>query len=181
MLLLNEQCLEKRSPALSRTLVSLYVSKVTTRFDFTRFTWLFLCSFYCFIAASKHFIMIRTSLLALLLITVVCSWCGKDFVSLGRYAWRCRSKIHSENTNSASDDTLGIKSTHPVIATNDDIKYSCGKKCRDSRGLKAHQSSCWVINGLTSELLEHLQKIETIVVHLIHYQIHLISLRIKFN
>ena len=41
--------------------------------------------FYCFIAASKHFIMIRTSLLALLLITLVCSWCRKDFDSLGRH------------------------------------------------------------------------------------------------
>ena len=85
-------------------------------------------------------IMIRTNLVAFLLITVVCSWCGKDFVSLGRHAWRCRSKIHSENTNSASDDTIGIKSTHPVIVTND-VKCSCGKKCKGLQGLKAPQKS----------------------------------------
>ena len=74
--------------------------------------------------------MIRTNLLALLLIIVVCSWRGKDFVSLGRHAWRCRSKIHSENTNNASDDTMGIKSTHPGISTND-VKCSCGKNAKD--------------------------------------------------
>ena len=101
--------------------------------------------------------MIRTSLLALLWITVVCSWCGKDFVSLSRHAWRCRSKIHNENTYSASDDTIGMKSTQPVIATNE-VKCSCGKKCKGLRGLKAHQRSCRVINGLPAELLEDLEK-----------------------
>ena len=83
---------------------------------------------FCSIAASKHIVMIRTSFLALQLIAVVCSLCGKDFVSLG-HAWRCRSKIRNENTYSASDDTIGMKSTQPVIATNE-VKCFCGKKCK---------------------------------------------------
>ena len=41
--------------------------------------------------------MIRTSLLRILSFFVVFSWCGEDFVSLGRHAWRCKSKLNRNN------------------------------------------------------------------------------------
>ena len=39
-----------------------------------------------------------------------------------------------------------------------EVKCSCGQKCKGLRGLKAHQRSCRVINGLPAELLEDLEK-----------------------
>ena len=102
--------------------------------------------------------MIRTSLLALLVISIVCTWSGKDFVSLGRRIWRCRSKINPEdinNTRSSSNKTLGKTTTQPVLQVNE-IQCSCGKKCKGHRGLKAHQRSCRVIRGLNADLLEDL-------------------------
>ena len=74
--------------------------------------------------------MIRTSLLALLVISIVCTWCGKDFVSLGRHTWRCRSKINPEDINnnrSSSNKTLEKTTTQPVIQVNE-IQCSCGEK-----------------------------------------------------
>ena len=102
--------------------------------------------------------MIRTSLLALLVISIVCTWCGKDFVSLGQHTWRCRSKINPEDINStrsSSNKTLGKTTTQPVLQVNE-IQCSCGKKCKGHRGLKAHQRSCRVIRGLNADLLEDL-------------------------
>ena len=102
--------------------------------------------------------MIRTSLLALSVISIVCTWCGKDFVSLGRHTWRCRSKINPEDINnnrSSSNKTLGKTTTQPVLQVNE-IQCSCGKKCKGHRGLKTHQRSCRVIRGLNADLLEDL-------------------------
>ena len=38
--------------------------------------------------------MVRNSLMLLFLVLAICSFCGKDFVSLGRYSWRCKTKLH---------------------------------------------------------------------------------------
>jgi tRNA(Ile2) C34 agmatinyltransferase TiaS len=40
--------------------------------------------------------MIRSSLVAMLAICAVCSFCGKDFVTLGRHSWRCKEKINQD-------------------------------------------------------------------------------------
>ena len=37
--------------------------------------------------------MIRKRLMVLFLVLAICSFCGKDFVSLGRYSWRCKSRL----------------------------------------------------------------------------------------
>ena len=37
--------------------------------------------------------MIRASLLALFSTLIICGFCGKEFVSLGRHSWRCKSKV----------------------------------------------------------------------------------------
>ena len=57
--------------------------------------------------------MICTSFLGILSFCVVCSWCGEDFVSLGRHAWRCKSKLNrnkggGEYVSFAEHDTLPI-------------------------------------------------------------------------
>ena len=36
--------------------------------------------------------MFRCSLASCLLVFIVCSFCGKDFKSLGRHVWRCKEK-----------------------------------------------------------------------------------------
>ena len=102
--------------------------------------------------------MIRTSLLALLVISIVCTWCSKDFISLGQHTWRCRGKINPEDINnnrSSSNKTLRKAVTQPVLQVNE-IQCSCGKKCKGHRGLKAHQRSRRAIRGLNADLLEDL-------------------------
>ena len=41
--------------------------------------------------------MTRSSFVCLLLSCVICSFCGKDFVTLGRHQWRCKEKIDDPN------------------------------------------------------------------------------------
>ena len=93
---------------------------------------------------------------------VICSFCGKDFVSLGRHQWRCKDKIDDPNVfaNSNNPTSEGIN-VEPVIsspttsvAKKSGIKCCCGKVCKGARGLKMHQRSCQVIFGLNNELLE---------------------------
>ncbi len=108
--------------------------------------------------------MIRSSFVCLLLSCVICSFCGKDFVTLRRHQWRCKEKIDDPNlfVNSNNPTADGI-SVEPVIsspttsvAKKTGIKCCCGKICKGTRGIKMHQRSCRVILGLNSELLEDL-------------------------
>ncbi len=43
--------------------------------------------------------MIRASLLALFSTLIICGFCGKEFVSLGRYTWRCKNKVEFDQTS----------------------------------------------------------------------------------
>ena len=54
--------------------------------------------------------MIRSSFVCLLLSCVICSFCGKDFVTLGRHQWRCKEKIDDPNlfVNSNNPTADGI-------------------------------------------------------------------------
>ncbi|CAB3986993.1 Hypothetical predicted protein [Paramuricea clavata] len=110
--------------------------------------------------------MIRSSFICLLLSCVICSFCEKDFVSLGRHEWRCNNKINDRNSNAYSNGTNHSAShginAEPVITppTTAAVKKSgtkccCGKVCKGARGLKMHQRSCQVTMGLNKELLEN--------------------------
>ncbi len=108
--------------------------------------------------------MIRSSFVCLLLSCDICSFCGKDFVTLGRHQWHCKEKIDDPNlfVNSNNPTADGI-SVEPVIsspttsvAKKTGIKCCCGKICKGTRGINMHQRSCRVILGLNSELLEDL-------------------------
>ena len=106
--------------------------------------------------------MIRSSLIGLLLVFVICSFCGKNFESIGRHQWRCKEKI---NYVEEIFDTSAVIGSMPVInsstfnpAKRSGIKCCCGKICKGARGLKRHQRSCRVILGSNSELCSDLNE-----------------------
>ena len=93
--------------------------------------------------------MISSSLLLMLLVCVVCSICGKDFVTLGRHAWRCKQRVHQgeqdHSTQNMANQAPVMNSPNIVISRRSVIKCCCGKICKGARGLKMHQRSCKVI------------------------------------
>ena len=108
--------------------------------------------------------MFRVSLISLFCVFIVCSFCGKDFKSLGRHAWRCKEKAKSRNKEGNNANTTGdsvYEAFLPVIdselpsSTCVSVKCSCGKICNGQRGLKMHQRSCRVIKDLSGETFEN--------------------------
>ena len=106
--------------------------------------------------------MMHSSPIFLFLSCVICSFCGNDFVSLGRHQWRCKDKTNRRNSNVYSNHTTphGIN-VEPVIDPptssvdkKSGTKCCCGKICKGARGMKMHQRSCQVILGLNNEPLE---------------------------
>ena len=106
--------------------------------------------------------MIRSSFILMLLICVVCSFCGKDFVTLGRHSWRCKQRVHDAEQDhfaeNAGKQTPAINSPTVVISSRHVIKCCCGKVCKGARGLKMHQRSCRVIHDLNTELYSDMQE-----------------------
>ena len=104
--------------------------------------------------------MIRSSFMVMFLICAVCSFCGKDFTSLGHHSWRCKrvnptEQTASENPTREMPDTSSPKI---VFSSRTVVKRCCGKICRGHRGLKMHHGSCQVIHGLNDELCEDLEE-----------------------
>ena len=107
--------------------------------------------------------MIRVSLLALFSTLIVCGFCGKDFVSLGRHSWRCKGKVEYEQETTANvipavemplQECLPVK---PYKA----VKCCCGKVCKRPRGLEMHQRSCRVIKDLEDDLQQQMAEVLT--------------------
>jgi len=100
--------------------------------------------------------MIRSRFILMLLVCAVCSFSGKDFVSLGRHSWRCKQRVHhAEQDNSAENNatrTPVMNSPNVVISSRNVVKCCCGKICKGARGLKMHQRSCRVVHELDAEL-----------------------------
>ena len=83
---------------------------------------------------------------------VVCSFCGKDFVSLGRHAWRCKHRISRAERPSArvdedANESVAADASSRVCL----VKCCCGRLCKGNRGLKMHQRSCRVVLGLNDQ------------------------------
>jgi hypothetical protein len=102
--------------------------------------------------------MIRASLLALFSTLIICGFCGKEFESLGRHSWRCKSKVGNErestlNVNPAME--MPTQMCLPVKSCKA-VKCCCGKVCKGARGLKMHQRSCRVIDDLEDELQQQM-------------------------
>ncbi|CAB3982987.1 Hypothetical predicted protein [Paramuricea clavata] len=106
--------------------------------------------------------MIRSSFILILLTCVVCSFCEKDFVTLGRHSWRCKQRVnYAEQDHSAENtarQTPFMNSPNVVVSSRTVIKCCCGKVCKGARGLKMHQRSCRVIQGLDSEIRTDLEE-----------------------
>ncbi|CAB4032766.1 Hypothetical predicted protein, partial [Paramuricea clavata] len=106
--------------------------------------------------------MIRSSSILMLLTCVVCSFCEKDFVTLGRHSWRCKQRVnYAEQDHSAENtarQTPVMNSPNVVVSSRTVIKCCCGKVCKGARGLKMHQRSCRVIQGLDSEFRTDLEE-----------------------
>ena len=98
--------------------------------------------------------MFRSPLVVLLFVFAVCSFCGKEFVSL------CKSKLHREsefpNSRNISSPLLLPESMKVVTNGSKMVNCSCGKQCKGLKGLKAHRRSCRTIQGLHGNLLEEL-------------------------
>ena len=45
------------------------------------------------------FTMFQSRYIWMLAILIVCTYCGKDFQSLGRHSWRCKEKINTSELN----------------------------------------------------------------------------------
>ena len=102
--------------------------------------------------------MIRASLLALFSTLIICGFCGKEFESLGRHSWRCKSKVGNErestlNVNPAME--MPTQMCLPVKSCKA-VKCCCGKVCKGARGLKMHQRSCRIIDDLEDELQQQI-------------------------
>ena len=105
--------------------------------------------------------MIRSSFVALLLATVVCSFCDQDFVKLGRHSWRCKQRINRAEQAQPDATTRSVpvmQSPNVPVSSRTVVKCCCGKICKGARGLKIHQRSCQVVHGLNDELRADLEE-----------------------
>ena len=96
--------------------------------------------------------MIRFGLQTILFVFVICSFCGKDFVSLGRHSWRCKSRINNNDSDILQTSGHLPVEKRLIVANCGDIICCCGKSCKGVKGLKMHQRSCRVFNGLDDNL-----------------------------
>ena len=92
--------------------------------------------------------MIRSNFVLMSLVLVVCSFCVKDFDTLGRHSWRCKQRVHHAEQDSSAGDTANrtpvINSPNVIIPSRNAVKCCCGKIRKGARGLKMHQRSCRV-------------------------------------
>ena len=104
--------------------------------------------------------MIRSSLLAIFLVFVICSFCGRDFVSLGRHSWRCKRRVvEGQEPRDTVHQTINVlQEDQAPIKINKDIKCCCGKVCKGIRGLKMHQRSCRVMEGLARNVYGEMEE-----------------------
>ena len=92
----------------------------------------------------------------------VSTFCGKDFISLGRHLWRCKSKLNPENVlirvNSSLINLVTPESMRVITNGNKEMTRTSGKHCKGLTGLKAHQRFCRIIQGLSENLMKDLDK-----------------------
>ena len=113
--------------------------------------------------------MFRYGFTMILMVFVICSFCGGDFKSLGRHAWRRKEKLRLDSDSRPALNIYELTST-PIATTLErskdtsncsEVNCCCGKLCNGLRGLKMHQRSCRVIKGLEQETFEHQDRNQT--------------------
>ena len=98
--------------------------------------------------------MIRPYWLWICLLFTVCSFCRRDFVSLGRHAWRCKNSVNNrpyQSVNSGLSNNSQI--IPPIVSNESNLKCCYGKQCKGMKRLKMHQRKCRVIFGFEDENL----------------------------
>ena len=108
-------------------------------------------------------------LLELLILSVVCNYCGNYFISLGRHSLRCKSKIpNQEDRNHGNGGNLenrnnvelpDVQANNVSISNSDNVLCTCWKSCKGLRGLKSLQRSCCIIKSLNDELLYDIEQV----------------------
>ena len=78
---------------------------------------------------------------------IVCSFCGKDFQSLGRHSWRCKKKCSSPDEVSIPT----LQDDPNKVCQQNMVKCSCGKECKGVKGLKMNQRRCRVIEKMDED------------------------------
>ena len=100
--------------------------------------------------------MNKVTIIGILAVFVICSFCRKDFEVLNCHSWRYKEKLkHQRNEGnhckgSVSNNLNTVNLDRNEIVNNDCHKCICGKKCKGLRGLKVHQRSCRAITSLNN-------------------------------
>ena len=120
-------------------------------------------------------------LLVLLIFSVVCNYCGKDFISPGRHSWHCKSKIpnqqdrnhgNGENVENCNNvEFPDVKVNDVSISNTGNVSCTCGKSCKGLCGLKSHQQSCRIIKSLNDELLHDIEQFNDVEIETENYTI----------
>ena len=100
-------------------------------------------------------------------ILVICSFCKKDFVSLGRHSWRCRGRRTQQQSSESDTRNFGNDQDSNFERSNLQLNHRHNKallltfimciadveKCKGLRVLKTHQRTCRFVMGLNEELI----------------------------
>ena len=90
------------------------------------------------------------------IILTICSFCGKDFESLGRHSWRCKSRMETDNEANHTDNMFNsidhYQLNYVESSNNAAFVCCCGKRCKGEKGLRIHQRTCKTIEGLAKKL-----------------------------
>ena len=115
----------------------------------------------------KGFYLVNIMLLGLLMgqlwsaKATICEYCGKDFKSLGRHVWRCKSRVaypsQTENERQTNDERSSNKgeTVHQVDTNTEselvgecaNFKCYCGRIFSSYRSLALHRRSCYIENS----------------------------------
>ena len=93
----------------------------------------------------------------------ICQYCGKDFKSLGKHVWRCKSRVGNLSHNgqvsqgraasgssSESSNTSGMLQSVNLSSRETDCenyKCYCGRSFKTYRSLNLHRRSCFIQNN----------------------------------
>ncbi|CAB4031114.1 Hypothetical predicted protein [Paramuricea clavata] len=91
----------------------------------------------------------------------ICEYCGKDFKSLGRHIWRCKSRVghpsHAENERQSNnerssntertDHQVNINADGELVGECAKFRCYCGRMFLSYRSLTLHRRSCYIGNS----------------------------------
>ena len=100
--------------------------------------------------------MEKVTILMWFIMLTTCSFCGKDFESLGRHSWRCKSRMKTGNEANCTDNMFNsidhYQLNYVESSNNAAFVCCCGKRCKGEKGLQIHQRTCKTIEGLAKKL-----------------------------